>query len=152
MKKAGNASIGPLLASVALLICAPQGWAAKCTISSSGLNFGVYDSLSVINTNGTGTLSVDCNGQRIPHTIALSEGISGSFSPRTMASGVRRLQYNLYIDAARTNVWGDGIAAGTSTLAGEATTAIYTVYGRIPSQQKASAGIYTDNIIVTVTF
>lgn len=40
-----------------------------------------------------------------------------SFSSRYMLSGANRLYYNMYTDAARTVVWGDG-TAGSSTVNG----------------------------------
>lgn len=61
------------------------------------------------------------------------------------------LDYELYEDAARTDIWdntldvqgtGDGSAAGVS----------HTVYGRIPALQNISADGYTDTITVTLTY
>ena len=69
-----------------------------------------------------------------------------------MRSGTNQLNYNLYTDAARTVVWGNG--SGTSsiqTVARNRTTTL-NVYGQIPAGQDAVVGNYTDTILATVTF
>jgi spore coat protein U-like protein len=76
-----------------------------------------------------------------------------------MSSGPSRLNYNLYRDASRGQVWGDGTA---STGVVNATmrfnffqfsnSASHNAYGRIPAGQSANPGSYADNIVVTITF
>jgi spore coat protein U-like protein len=67
--------------------------------------------------------------------------------------GAERLLYNLYLDAARTIVWGDGTGGSqtgpmvTTRGAGGTTTAY--VFGRIPAGQDVAAGVYGDTIRVT---
>ena len=53
--------------------------------------------------------------------------------------GRQSADYNIYTDAARTNVWGDG-TGGTATIANTGTGAAQnvTVYGRVPSGQTRS--------------
>ena len=87
--------------------------------------------------------------------------MSGSYSPRQMAFGSARLNYNLYRDAARTLIWGNGLS-GTSVATASFTvgpgvgngtrTAQLPVYGRVPPQQVVGMGAYSDTIVVTVTF
>ena len=47
------------------------------------------------------------------------------------------LAYNLYREASRSIIWGDG--TGGSAV-GSGTGATHTVYGRIPSRQNVYAG------------
>ena len=73
-----------------------------------------------------------------------------------MASGSNTLNYNLYRDAARTTIWGDG-SGGTSffqvsVLPLLPTSGTVTVYGRIPALQDAHTGSYSDSIVATITF
>lgn len=63
-------------------------------------------------------------------------------------SGHNTLNYSLYTDPRRTNVWGNTI--GTNTVTGIAQD--YTVYGRIPPQTIFGPGPYSDTIVVTLTF
>ena len=71
-----------------------------------------------------------------------------------MTSGANLLNYNLYVDAARTNVWGDG-SGTTFTIANSGTGAAQAVnvYGRVPSgQTTVPPGGYADTVAVTVTY
>ena len=87
--------------------------------------------------------------------VSLSKGASSTFSPRTMMMGSEVLSYNLYRDAARTSIWGDG-TAGTSTYTNANppnNTAInITVYGRVPAGQDVSAGAYSDTVSAVINF
>lgn len=70
-----------------------------------------------------------------------------------------RLAYNLYVDAARTIPWGNGLS-GTGTISDSykipgsgAETRNYTVYARAPARQlNPGGGSYLDTITVTVTY
>jgi spore coat protein U-like protein len=139
-----------LLACV-LATAAPVSRSASCTVSTSGLNFGVYDVFSSFNDDVTGTINVNCKSHA-SYSISLSSG-SGSYASRTLVNGGKTLLYNLYLDSTRLTIWGDG-SAGTGTFSGNnsGTNVATTVYGRIPARQNASVGAYSDVITVTITF
>ncbi|HEX5214088.1 MAG TPA: spore coat U domain-containing protein [Vicinamibacterales bacterium] len=93
---------------------------------------------------------------RHPIEISFSTGLGGDYNPRTMTgTGTDRLEYNLYRDAARTQIWGDG-TRGTSTLAGDVgaseVTATAIVYGRMPAGQNVTGGAFFDVIVMTIDF
>lgn len=144
-------------ALAALVLFAPlAARGATCTVSATGVGFGNYNPAAA--TTATGTVTVTCSHPPNPptanYTITLSTG-SGSFSSRNMTFGGTIVSYQLYTDAAYSTVWGDGssgssIVSGTSLANGNPLG--YTVYGRIPANQWPPAGIYTDSIIVTVTY
>lgn len=130
---------------------------SACSATAANLTFGAY-------TPGAGTLtnssiiSVKCT-KSTPYSVALNAGSSGgTFAQRLMASGVNKLQYNLYTSAALTTVFGDGTAStatGAGTGAGLATANLLTVYGQLPdssTNQTAVPGSYSDTITVTVTY
>ena len=143
------------LLSVALAMTAPQGWAA-CIISAQGVSFGNYDPSSNLNQDSIGNISLSCSllTLSIPYTISLSTG-GGSYAQRTMASGVRTLNYNLYTALTHTSIWGNG-TGGTATVNGVALTGLFTgshaVYGSILAKQNAYVGSYSDSITVTLTY
>lgn len=127
-----------------------------CSVSASSMvAFGSFSPLTGSTVDSTGTINVTCDALS-SYTISLSHGGSGTYSPRRMASGGNTLDYNLYRDAGRTQIWGDG-TGGSSMVAGSfplGGSRDHTVYGRIPlsTQRDASVGSYSDSITVTVTY
>jgi spore coat protein U-like protein len=92
--------------------------------------------------------------------VTLSAGSSGTFAQRQMRAGRAVLNYNLFDDATRTRVWGNG-TGGSVLVAGTllvnpgnyvVNEIIHPIYGRIPAQQGADTGSYGDTILVTLTF
>jgi len=133
----------------ALVLAASQAQ-ALCTVTALPVVFGAYNPLSSQNVDGAGSVSIAC----VPasaYAVSLNTGL-GTYSARRMASGSYSINYNLYVDAARSVVWGDG-SGSTSTVTGSSASATYPVYGRIPgSQSAAGVGAYADTITVTVSF
>ena len=142
---------------IGLLALSPVAARAACTVSANLLAFGVYPPFSGTPTDSTGEVRVQCSsGFTGLYTIALNAGLNsgGSFANRQMASGANRLSYQLYRDAARTSVWGDG-TGGTSTVSTLCTNNCndrVTVYGRVPALQHVAPGAYVDTVTVTVTY
>jgi spore coat protein U-like protein len=128
---------------------------AACNVSATTLNFGAYNPASAAALSGTSTISVYCTGGS-PYTTALNVGSGGgTFATRTLLSGSDTLNFNLYRDAAYSQVWGDGTVS-TYTVAGTGsgllTANTLTVYGQIPISQDKPVGTYTSTITVTVTY
>jgi len=139
--------------------------AMDCSVSTSGVGFGDYDPLLATPDDSSANVAVTCTRVilvdpfSISYTLSLGRGSSGTFAARRMIAGTAGLSYNLFRDAARAQVWGDGTNS-TGTVAGTASfvffqtsqTVNHTVYGRVPAQQNAASGAYTDTIIMTITF
>jgi len=143
-----------LLCGVLVLLWSGRAEAAHCTISTTSVSFGSYDVFASTPTDTTGTVSFTCNGNA-DVTITLSKGGSSTFNPRTLNGGSDTLNYNLYKDAARTTVWGDGTGStSTYTQVSVPSNAAQnlTIYGRIPAAQDVRAGTYTDSVTVTIDF
>lgn len=93
-------------------------------------------------------------------TVSLDAGSTGggTFAQRLMGSAAGSLQYNLYTNAARNRIFGDGTAATftrSGTGAGLATSRTVTVYGQLPdsaANRLAAPGSYTDTITVSVSY
>jgi spore coat protein U domain-containing protein, fimbrial subunit CupE1/2/3/6 len=120
---------------------------ATCTVQSAGLVFGAYDSLSPAALDGVGDINVNCDAET-SFTVGLGAG-SGT-GARQMQKGASALAYNLYTDASRTFVWGDGAAQNAVSATG--TTVVLPVYGRIAAHQNVPAGEYVDTIVITVSY
>lgn len=147
---------------------APAARAADtCFVSAAPVAFGVYDTNAAAATPGVGQVTVDCQGNKeVAVTIAVGAG-NGSYATREMASLLDVLQYNLYLDAGYTRVFGDGsggsevatcitgITAGGCTgsnPSGAYKRAVLPFYGRIPALQDVASGNYSDSLQVTITF
>jgi spore coat protein U-like protein len=160
--------VGRLLVLFLLLGLSSMAHAQSCSVSSTSVAFGVYDPIgSSSPLDGSGQIAVDCVPNNVMFTAGLSTGGSGTYFSRRLAAGSDTLQYNLYLDAARTNVFGDG-SGGTQTAtcitgitaygcigsnpSGQGRRATLPFYGRIPAGQDVAAGLYSDTIQVIVVF
>jgi spore coat protein U-like protein len=142
-----------LLLAVFLCIVAPGAAHATytCTLSSSGVSFGVFSGSQLA---ATGTVTIDCTGSGTSnYNLKLSTGGSGTYSPRQMSNGANKLSYNLYSDAADTQIWGDGTGGSTfvsGTMKMSPFHLVVTVYGNLPSQATPPQGMYMDTIVATM--
>ena len=120
------------------------------TTAPTTLDFGTQGPL-VANIDQTSTITVTCTNLA-PYNVGLNGGVSGSVTARTMLNGTTPVNYSLFRDSARTLNWGNTV--GTDTLAGtgSGSSQAVTVYGRVPPQTTPAAGVYTDNVTVTVTY
>lgn len=140
---------GARAAAAGVMLAAAAPATAACSVSPQGVSFGSYDTLSSTALDGAGNINVTCD-LSASFTVSLSTGGSGTFDPRRMAAGTDYLNYNLYTDAARLLIWGDGTTAGNVSSTG--TNVDLPVYGRIPALQNVPANSYTDSITVTVSY
>lgn len=143
------------------LVAAPAAHAQICTASTTGLNFATYDPFAPGASSITGGVSVSCRATLaigVTYAVQLGAGASGSIAARRMTNGVSVLNYQLYTDAARTVVWGDGtggsgVVSDGFLLAALATVnRTYTAYGTIPARQRVSAGTFGDVVTVLVVY
>lgn len=138
-----------------------------CSVAVVGVNFGSYDPVVATPDDSAGRVTVTCTNvpgtgvDNVAYGIALSPGVAGNFNPRRLASGAARLDYNLFRDAGRTQVWANGTSGSflvSDTMRvgpgqGNTTrTNTHDIFGRVPAQQDAAIGAYTDTIVVTLTF
>lgn len=124
--------------------------------SVQNLAFGNYAPLSAAPTDSTSQMQIRCVSAPFGGviTVDLSPG-QCTYLNRCMRSGANSLYYNLYMDAARTTVWGDG-TGGTDHHVIIVNRGLFRrtldVYGRIPPLQDVPAGNYSDTITVTVNW
>lgn len=147
-----------LVAMLAAIHLTDAGTPGLCSfVSTVGVNFGAYNVFNTVPNDSTGSITYTCTSLRPRDriTISLSQGSAATYFPREMRKGAELLPYNLYLDAARVSVWGDG-TSGTSRY-GPLTPPLdvpitVTIYGRIPAGQDVSVGSYTDTITATINF
>jgi spore coat protein U-like protein len=133
--------------------------AKNCTVNGGAIAFGVYNAVSGIALDTIGSAEIDCD-ENTNVVLRLSRGNwSGSSyaGGRGMAlnGGTGWLIYNLYADAARTHVFGDGSGQSTTVNVQVKKKENYglPVYGRIfGGQRNALSGNYADVVMLTVSY
>jgi spore coat protein U-like protein len=127
----------------------------SCMLSATPVIFGNYNVFSGIDTVSTGTVTFNCASLLSGITVDLDKGGSPSFLNRIMKNGSHNLNYNLYLDAAHSLIWGNA-TGGSQHYINNAppllTNVNVTVFGRIPALQDAAIGTYTNTVIVTINF
>lgn len=127
---------------------------ATCSVSTTGVVFGGYNVFNTSPVDTTGAMTCYCDKNEKTIRITLDHGNSATFS-RYLVSGANHLSYNLYLDATRTTIWGDG-SNGSGSLdiakASHDQSVDFTVYARIPAGQDAAVGGYTDTLVFTVLY
>ncbi len=127
---------------------------ANCQITAEDIDFGTYSVGVTGQYDMQGDVEVSCASATTPYTVSLSTGASGNYAARELRqSPVLVVNYNLYTEAARTNVWGDGSGA-TVTQASDLSSQVqqFTAYGRVDPSQPVTPGVYVDTITATVEF
>lgn len=124
---------------------------ANCTISADALSVSGYDPIVVnqnTDFNQQTNVTVTCtNGS--PVTIRLDDGQNVG---RQLKFGTDNyLDYELFSDNARQNVWGNTELNDVATT-GTGLVQTLPVYMQVPKNQNVPAGTYTDIVTATVTF
>lgn len=157
-----------MITLAALLMTARAQAVTTCSITNiTTLAFGTVDPTSGL-VDGTATIDYSCtynggllgglNGVYVTGCIGLAPDDLGAVSPRTIVNANSdRMQYQLYKDSQRTNVWGPVGNATYAPLTFQLTftilsspqtrTGSVTVFGRVPALQATlSSGPYTGTL------
>lgn len=127
--------------------------AATCTVvSATAIDFGSVIGIAN-NIDQTSTLTVNCSSNT-PYNVGLGlgSGSGATYSSRKMSNANGAVNYSLYRDSSRSQVWGDTV--GTDTVAGTGTGAnqTLTIYARTPPQSLPPPGTYADAVTVTINY
>ena len=145
-----------VLTLIAALVLSSGDAQAACTVTAGSIGFGVYDVYEPAPTDSTGTITFQCGSQDRDIRISITQGSSTTFSPRQLRSGSESLAYNLFLDSAFTQVWGDG-TGGTSAYFNKNpqpnnADIHLTVFSRLPAGQDVAAGSSSDTVVVTLDY
>lgn len=157
-----NRFTAALLSAGLMCAFAPEVLAlgASCGVTSPTLNFGSYNPVSGAPATTSATITVSCTAAlalSVPFTVTLSAGNSGSTANRSMSGSSASLPYNVFTNGSYTTVWDNttgvsgsisllgvlGLFSGSSDL---------TAFGRILASQAVPAGVYTDTLVITVSY
>jgi spore coat protein U-like protein len=147
-----------LLTALALTATAAQVDALTCSLTQTvPVSFGGYDVFDPGARDSAGSIVFRCDNVGLSDGVIvdLSAGHSASYNPRAMLGAGDVMQYNLFLDAAATTVWGNG-TGGTGHYGParppEGQDVRLNVFGRIPPQQNITVGSYSDTIVLTISF
>jgi len=121
---------------------------ADCTVSTPDpLDFGTTGLLTS-NVDAQTSFTVTCTNGTY-HVIMMSDGQHAWSSQNRMANNGQYVKYELFSDAARTQVWD---FSHYPTAYGTGAAQSYTVYGRVPPQTTPAPGTYTDTVTIWVYY
>jgi spore coat protein U-like protein len=128
---------------------------SNCTLATTAIAFGNVDVTTGAAVDGTGSMGITCTSGTAWTAVADAGTAAGAtVAARQMTSGANTLNYALYTDNTRAALWGDG-TTGTATIAGVGTGALVTsaiTASVLPTQTGAPAGVYADQVNVTITY
>jgi spore coat protein U-like protein len=126
---------------------------AVCEVTATDLAFGTYTAQGGTPLQGTTLLRATCTPGST-YNVGLNAGTSpgATVNARKMVSGAQVLNYQLYRDSARSQIWGDTTGTDTVTGVGTGIAQDHTVFGAVPAAQVVPAGDYQDTITVRVYY
>jgi spore coat protein U-like protein len=126
---------------------------AVCAVTATDLVFGTYTAQAGTPLQGTTLLSATCTPGS-SYQVGLSEGTSpgATINARKMVSATGALNYQLYKDSARQQIWGNTQGTDTVTGVGTGIAQDHTVFGAVPAAQVVPAGDYQDTVTVRVYY
>ncbi|MET0310934.1 MAG: spore coat U domain-containing protein [Burkholderiaceae bacterium] len=129
---------------------------SSCVVIAVPMAFLTY---SLGQKDATSVITVTCTPDISTYNVALGagQGTGATTAVRKMKNllGNETLNYSLYKDSGRSQIWGE---AGAELQPSSASLDLgliktFTVYGRIPSNQSTGAiGAYADSVTVTVNY
>jgi spore coat protein U-like protein len=132
--------------------------AASCTVSAQTMDFSSNQLIDITsNIDAQADITVSCTKDQaywVSLDAGLNDGGSG-ITARKMLKGSDTINYQLYRDSGRTQVWGltNGGTPDVVSDTGDGGNKTHTVYGRVPSgQANPAVGTYNDTITVTVNY
>ncbi|QJR10665.1 hypothetical protein DSM104443_01732 [Usitatibacter rugosus] len=132
---------------------------ANCTVTSTPIAFGNYDSLSATASTATGSVALTCSQGTAP-SVALGNGANFS-TTRRMTDGTSFLPYSIYrptSTAAAASCTGattdyPNTTPGLALPAAPSTAArTFNLCGSIAAGVSVPVGAYTDTVVATITF
>ena len=145
-----------LQALLLAMVCTGGAQAVWCNVNGGAVAFGLYDPTSAANLDTTGSLALQCNSKfSVVLSLSVGNGAGASYSSgrKMTRAGGGTLRYNLYANAARTQVLGDGTNTSVTLAINDRNSFTQAIWGRIPGNQNTvRAGSYNDTIIATISY
>ena len=126
--------------------------ATSCTMSATALDFEALDS---DDNYAVSTVTVTCNGPVALPTLNIGTGTDGvgtntTTSLRKMSNGPNRVPYTLSATVDGANIAADALRVLAVTTPTNSFSA--ELHGKITNSTDYQQGVYTDSVILTVTY
>lgn len=163
-----------LMAGICMACLGSAAQAAQCNLNVTDLSFGTVMQMDPLPSDVQGTVSVQCQAEvadlmgipataTVDYVLRLNGGGSGDPAQRRMQGPGAMLAYNIFTDAGRQVVWGDGnngtvpqtgefVFSELQVLQGTPQSADFISYARIPANINVAPGAYADAVTVTLVF
>lgn len=136
--------------------------AVNCQFNLTPLSFNAVNALDAVAIDSMSTITITCAGKRGDTaewtlSLHLAQGsVAGQLHSGRGGSG---LHFQLYVDAARTIPWGNGLG-GSSPMSGQlligpngTAVAQAVCYARLfPVPRHTPAGTYTESAVATLSY
>ncbi len=128
----------------------------QCQVSTTPMSFGRIDGL-LSRATAQAVVTVSCVNQT-PYQIGLGAGNGNGATvqerklTRQGPGPAVTINYNLYQDASHLRIWGQALDFDTVSAIATGNQQSFTVFGRVPPQPASVPGVYSDTVVVTVTF
>lgn len=145
-------TLSPRVQNVPFVVRATNN--SSCTVTATDLNFGNHSALNAAIASSNAVTATCTAGTQ--YEIGLSNGSSGATDPalRRMTNSATpdSIRYSIYRDGGRTQVWGNSTGANTMSAVGTGAAQTFTGYGVVPPQPTPASLVYSDTVIVVVTY
>jgi len=131
--------------------------AITCNVSSGSIAFGVYNPASPSNRDTTGSVTITCDKNfTVTMSLGVGNGAGATYAGgrrMTRAGGSTTLTYNLYANAGRTQIFGNGTGGSVTLDVSGKKSQSQTIWARIPgTQPTVIPGSYADTVIATISY
>ena len=143
--------------SFAAILCMNAAQAKTCGVTGAGVAFGAFDTTTSTNLDTIGYVEVDCNGSiDVELSLSVGNGTGANYAAgRRMTQGAGRhtLRYQLYANAGRTQVLGDGTGGSVTLNIRDIHNVRQAIWARVPGGQRSVApGNYSDTVMATIRY
>ena len=152
MSKAAEMLLRSFVAASVLALPSAVHAQSACSFSAQDMVFGDYDPSTRAPLNSVAEITIDCSRPTNVTLLIAPGGGTGRVTDRRMLHRTRPgevLGYNLFQDASRMVVWGDGGSGAALTLRVER-RGVARVYGQVYAGQEPWVGSYEDSVSVTI--
>ena len=126
---------------------------AGCSLRTRPLMFVAPNGVLNVAVDATTTATVKCT-PNTAFSVDIDDGLhfQGNNKRRMRNALGVYLPYNVYLDAARTRVWGKGQSKNYAGNSGAGAPIDLPIYGRVPISLLPATGNYRDTLVVTLNF